>query len=110
MRSLGFVLVAIPFGFGVLRAVTTGSDRRYVWVALAAAVAAGATLAYNRRVARAGVAPFVTALVASTTAASVAGFALGARSIPSVLVVSLGFAICEAGGLTLAVRDRPRVG
>lgn len=110
MRLLGLVLAAIPFGFGVLRAVTSGTDRRYVWVAFAAALAAGATLAYSRRAARAGLAPFAAALVVSIAAAGVAGFVLGARSIPSVLLVAVGFAMCEAGGLTLAMRDRNRVG
>lgn len=106
MRSLGFALAAIPFGFGLLRAVGTGSDLRYVWVALAAAVAAGTTLVYIGRGSPAGIARFLRALVASAAAACVAGFALGARSIPAVLFVALGFAICEAGGLTLGLRAR----
>ena len=80
MMMLGLLFAAIPFAFAVLRAAGTGTDLRYVWVALA--------------------------LVAATAAASVAGFVQGAQSVPSVLFVAFGFAICEAGGLSLVRRTR----
>ncbi len=106
MMTLGLLLAAIPFGFAVLRAVGTGTDLRYLWVALAAAVVAWAVLRLGGR----GVPPTASgvavALVASTAAASVAGFVQGAQSVPAVLFVALGFAICEAGGLTLVHRAR----
>jgi hypothetical protein len=101
MMTLGLLLAAIPFGFAVLRAVGTGTDLRYLWVALAAAVAAWAVLRFGGR----GVPPtgsgVAVAFVASMAAASVAGFVQGAQSVPAVLFVALGFAICEAGGLAL---------
>ena len=106
MRSLGLLLAAIPFGFALLRAVGTGTDFRYAWVALAAAIAAGTALAAGARNARPAAGGFFVALCASTVAASVTGFGLGAQSVPAVVFVALGFAICEAAGLTLVSRAR----
>jgi hypothetical protein len=103
---LGVLLAAIPFAFGSLRAFSTGTDFRYLWVALAAAVAAAAVLRWVASDARHGAAVFGIALIASALAASVAGFALGARSAPAILVVAFGFAMCEAGGFTIAIRAR----
>jgi hypothetical protein len=106
MMSLGWVVAAIPFIFAALRAISSGTDFRFAWVALAAAVAAWTALGYRDRNAPPGTTRFFIALIASTVAASVTGFALGARSVPAVLVVAIGFAICEAGGLTLVYRAR----
>jgi hypothetical protein len=106
MMTLGLLLAAIPFGFAVLRAVGTGTDLRYLWVAMAAAVVAWAVLRFRGRVVRPTGSGVATALVASTAAASVAGLVQGAQSVPAVLFVALGFAICEAGGLTLVRRAR----
>lgn len=110
MMSLGFSLAIIPFLFAVLRAVSTGTDFRYAWIALAAAVAAAAALVYGSRDGRSATAGFIVSLVASTIAACLTGFALGARSAPSVLFVGFGFAICEAGGLTLMFRAQANGG
>lgn len=106
MMMLGLLLAAIPFAFAVLRAAGSGTDLRYVWVALAAAVASWAVLIFSGRGARPTAGRVAVALVAATAAASVAGFAQGAQSVPSVLFVALGFAICEAGGLSLVRRTR----
>jgi len=106
MMTLGLLLTAIPFGFAVLRAVGTGTDLRYLWVALAAAVGAWAVLRFGARGVRPAGTRVAVALVASTAAASVAGFVQGAQSVPAVLFVALGFAICEAGGLTLVHHAR----
>ena len=106
MKWLGLMLVAIPFVFAALRAFSTGTDFRYVWVALAAATAAVAVFAYSGRTARPALSRSIVALVASTVSASAVGFLLGARSVPAVLFVGFGFAICEAGGLALVHRAR----
>lgn len=106
MMMLGLLLAAVPFAFAVLRAAGTGTDLRYVWVALAAAVASWAVLIFSGRGARPTASRAAAALVAATAAASVAGFVQGAQSVPSVLFVALGFAICEAGGLSLVRRAR----
>lgn len=106
MMTLGLLVAAIPFGFAVLRAVGTGWDLRYLWIALAAAVVAWAVLRFGGRGVRPGGRGVAVALVASTAAASVAGFVQGARSVPAVLFVAVGFAICETVGLALVHRSR----
>lgn len=106
LLSLGLLLTALPFVFATLRAFGTGTDLRYVWVALAAAIAAAAVFAYRGQSARPATARVIVALVASTVSASASGFMLGARSVPAVLFVAFGFAICEAGGLALVYRAR----
>ena len=35
-RVLAVTFAALPFGFGAIRAMKTGTDVRYLWVALAA--------------------------------------------------------------------------
>ena len=48
MRIPGVLIAAIPVAFGALRAATTGTDFRYLWVALASSVAAGIVAVQNR--------------------------------------------------------------
>jgi hypothetical protein len=97
---LGALIVAIPFLFALLRAVSTGTDFRFVWLALASTFAAAIILVPNRAGA-AGTGRRLLALNAATAAATGAGFAQGAHSAQSVVFVALGFAICSVGGLTL---------
>jgi formate hydrogenlyase subunit 3/multisubunit Na+/H+ antiporter MnhD subunit len=86
--------------------VILGAVQFDFWVALAAAAAAWTVLVLRRRDARPTAGGVAVALVASTAAASVAGFVQGAQSVPAVLFVALGFAMCEVGGLTLVHRAR----
>jgi hypothetical protein len=103
MQMLGGLIVAIPFLFALLRAVSSGTDFRFIWVALASTLAAAIVLAPNRSgAARTG--RRLLALIAATAAAAGAGFAQGAQSAPAVLFVALGFAICGVGGLSLLAR------
>jgi hypothetical protein len=104
--TLGLLLVAIPFGFAALRALGTGTDLRYAWVALAAAGAAAALLVPGGRRSRPSAARQALAVVVSTAAASAAGFVQGAHSLPAVLFVAMGFAVCEVGGIVLMQRSR----
>lgn len=99
MRMLGSLIAAIPFVFAVLRAVSTGTDFRFVWLALASTLAAAIVLVPNQVAAGRG--RGLLALIAATAAATGAGFAQGAQSARSVVFVALGFAICSVGGLTL---------
>ncbi|HEX5577101.1 MAG TPA: hypothetical protein VFX40_01940 [Gemmatimonadaceae bacterium] len=103
---LGSLIAAIPFVFAALRAVSTGTDFRFVWVALASMLAAAIVLAPNRSGA-AGSGRRLLAFIAATAAAAGAGFAQGAQSVPAVLFVALGFAACSVFGLSLLAR-RPQ--
>jgi hypothetical protein len=101
---LGLLVAIIPVGFGALRAITTGSDFRYLWVALVSSVAAGVALTATRRFPSRWLASVAVAVVAATIAAAGAAFALGGRSVPAVLFVAAGFAVCSGVGLAWATR------
>lgn len=107
MRSVGLIIAGIPVGFATLRAITTGADFRYFWLALASTLgAAGMLMIANRArpeppglVVRAAFALFT-----ASGAAGVVGFAQEGSSLPALIVVALGFATCSAAGLALVLR------
>lgn len=113
LRVFAVVFAAIPFAFGMIRAITTGADVRYVWVALASmcggmmatAVARGHRGELSLPVLLAGV--FVTSAVLAVFAALLLGTRLG----PGILVVAASFASCFAASSLssmLARRNRTR--
>ena len=108
MKALAAVLASIPFGFGLIRAVNTGSDVRYVWVALAAMCGGMAGMAAARATGR-GADPAVlvpVVFVASGTFAVMAAMVLGTRLGPGILIVAAAFAACFTAASLLSVRAR----
>ena len=110
-RRPGLLLVSValigaPFAFGLLRAITTRQDFRYLWTAVAAAAGAGAVCWSNARRPGAGRtgAVLATAFVAATACAALAAVLLGARSGTAIGVVAVGFGICCAVGGVLLLR------
>src|SRR5262245_32580662 len=104
IRSFSVFFISLPFLFGLLRAVTTGNDFRYLWVAAASLVGAGAFIAATRRRARrprAAIAltagSFIIALLCAVAAATLMGTRLG----PGLLIVASSFAFCGAVGCML---------
>ena len=93
--------VAVPFVFGAVRARSTGSDFRYLWVALASLIGAAAVMSVVR-VSKAGprgalalaVAVFLAATFAAALAARLQGTAFGV----GMLVVVSAFGCCFAAG------------
>ncbi|MBL0173546.1 MAG: hypothetical protein IPP90_23225 [Gemmatimonadaceae bacterium] len=106
MFILGLLIAAVPLGFGALRAVTTGSDWRYLWVAVSACTIALGVLWFRRQVSGPSLGRIATAFVAAGVAAAALAFAQGATSVAAVLTVAGGFGLCEAIGLGLAFRAR----
>ena len=116
MRIIGVIVAIIPFGFAALRAATTGTDFRYLWLAVASTLGAASILMVANRARPQSpglVVRAAFALFAAAGGAAVTGFALGASSVPALIVVALGFAMCSAVGLAMAFRsgaasgDRP---
>jgi hypothetical protein len=97
-RLVPVSLAAVPVIFGLVRAIQTGSDFRYIVCALAALAAAGVVF----RVLDARSTPrwqqSALALAAATVAAAALAYAQGARSVPAVWLVALGFGTCIATG------------
>lgn len=96
LKVLGVLALAVPFGFGVLRFRATGTDLRYLAVAVASTV--GALVALGRVPTMARVA---AGAVAAALCAAGVSFLVGSRNAVSVAVVSLSFAACSAAGAWL---------
>lgn len=98
------MIAALPIAFGVIRAVTTGTDFRYLWSAIAALVGAAVTARGGNtdRVAVRG----ALALCVATLLAAAMAFLVGARSPGAVLVVALAFGACAAVGSGLVAWSR----
>ena len=107
-RLFGLLLVAVPFVFGALRALSTGTDFRYVWIAVATTITGWIALKAGLSTNKVALGRLMVAIVASTLVATAVGFAQGASSVPAVLVVGAGFAICSSVGFYLLFRGRAR--
>jgi hypothetical protein len=82
VHAVSIPFAAAPFAFAAIRAVTTGNDFRYVWVALAAFCGAAAASA--------------AVFACATTLAVIAALLLGTRLGPGILVVAAAFGGCLA--------------
>jgi hypothetical protein len=109
VRFLAILAALVPFAFAAIRAITTGSDLRYLWMALAAVlgVTVVVVLAKPRSRARNEVlARSAGALVLATLLAGSAGYLLGARASYSIWIVAIAFGLCEASAFALASLSR----
>jgi hypothetical protein len=106
MRILSAVVAAIPFLFGAIRALQTGSDFRYLAAALAALAAAATVFRLGASRARGTTSRTLLPLLALSGATLLAGavaFGLGATSSAAVWVVAFAFGLCVTAGGTLGL-------
>jgi hypothetical protein len=104
-RALGILIAAIPFAFGIVRALETGRDFRYLLVAVAATLGGMISFAIGRR--RSDVILGMAVWLLATVFASVAALVLGTTFGPALIFVAAGFGICTALGIIIAARDVP---
>ena len=101
-QSLSILFGAVPFAFALVRAVRTGDDFRYLWVAFGALLGAAIAVAMrNAHYTRTSVGLGVTAFVLATLFATAAALFLGTQFGPGVLVVGSGFGGCLAASSVL---------
>jgi len=102
-RVMGALLVAVPFVFGALRALQTGSDFRYLVTAFGSFAAAATILRFgaSSRDAALPLLRLVLAVVGATLVAAAVAFGLGATSVLAILVVASAFSLCATTGLAL---------
>jgi hypothetical protein len=104
---IAILFAAIPFAFGLIRALQTGTDFRYLWVAIVSFVSAAAVMAIgNVRNREPTVTLPAAVLVIATLDAAATAYLLGARSAPAVLVVALAFALCWSASCALYAISR----
>ena len=109
LQALSVVVTAVPFGFALIRAVRTGHDLRYLWVAFAALCGAAGVMMIawpyrggpNSSLVVSTVV-FVTATLCAVLAASLLGTRLGL----GILIVGAAFGFCIAIGCLLHLLAR----
>ena len=107
VRALALGFASAPVGFGALRALTTGTDFRYLVTALTSlAVAATVFRLGGSRGASRWMLSWV-ALPAATLAGCAVAFAQGAASAPAVWLVAFGFGLCVTAGGVLGLFALP---
>ena len=106
------LLAAVPVAFGLIRAVSTGDDLRYLWMAGAAFLGATAVIVLRRGAAdpaRVSRRRAVGAMAGGATCAAVIGLLQGATALPGVAIVSAAFGFCSgASGVLLALARQAR--
>lgn len=108
--ALSIFVAAVPFVFALVRAVRTGYDLRYFWVALASLLGAVATMAVGRAHVRRPIA--VVAIVAgvfviATLLAVFAALLIGTTLGLGMIAVGAAFGFCFAVGALLLILARP---
>jgi hypothetical protein len=109
-RIISLVCASAPLAFGVLRFITTGTDFRYVVVALVSLVTV-ATVFFSSASAAGGAGRWRRAFgatVAGTLLAAAAALALGAASVPAIAVVAFCFTLCFIPAGAFGLFDRRR--
>ena len=104
LRLLAISAAVLPFAFGIIRAISTGNDFRYIWVALASFIGAAALMSVvsvSRSGARGALALSAAVFVVATLAAVLAAMLLGTALGPGILVVASSFGVCFAFGTCL---------
>ena len=99
--ALSVLFAAAPFGFASIRAVRTGHDLRYLWVALASLAGAIVVITIVRGNAgrtSAGMALAAGCFFTSTLLAVLMALLLGTTLGPGIIVVASAFGFCYAVG------------
>ena len=103
LRLLSLLFAMAPFGFAMLRFVSTGSDLRMLWMACAAMVGAVVVVAIRKdRSPTTSIAIFVL----GTLLAGLTGYLLGATAAAGIWLVAIALAFCFAASHSLAARSR----
>jgi hypothetical protein len=105
------LLAALPVSFAFVRAIRTGHDFRYLWLAAAAIFGSLAVMAPgNGASGPANVSPgrAVGAVAAGAACAAVTAILLGAHAGPGVAIVAAAFGLCTGTSAVLMTLARRR--
>jgi hypothetical protein len=108
------IAAAVPVAFGCLRAISTGDDVRYLWMAGAAILGSMAVLPHSgaRAPANGWIGRGLAAVASGAACAAVAAVVQGARSVPGVAIVAVAFGLCTgtSARLVMLARESRRQG
>jgi hypothetical protein len=105
------ILGAVPAIFGLIRAITTGDDVRYLWLAASAMLGSLAVMVLGHGTSGpAQVSPgrAVGAIAAGAACAAATAIFLGATAGPGVAIVALAFGLCTGLSAVLGTIARRR--
>ncbi len=105
------VLAAVPVTFGLIRAVSTGDDFRYLWLAGAAVLGSMGLMALARGRSggvRVSVLRAVGAVAAGALCAAAIAVFMGARAGPGVAIVASAFGLCTGLSAVFATLARQK--
>ncbi|MHB1095752.1 MAG: hypothetical protein ACYC3F_06230 [Gemmatimonadaceae bacterium] len=109
LRVTAVVFAGIPVVFGLIRAISTGHDLRYLWLAGAALVGSAAVMVVRPDTAepvRVSVGRTLGAVAAGVVGAVAASLLQGAKAGPGVAIVAVGFGLCTGASAALAFCSR----
>jgi hypothetical protein len=107
---LGSVLLAaLPVAFGLIRAVSTGNDVRYLWLAGAAILGSMAAMRSGRGTsgpAHVSLGRAVGAVAAGSASAAAAALLMGTTAGLGLAIVAVSFGLCTGASAVLAAIAR----
>jgi hypothetical protein len=109
---LAILFAAVPFAFGLVRALRTGYDLRYLWMALASFLGAAVVIAVGKTLSekpKGLLALSALVLVVATLLAGLVAFLLGAKSVAGAGIVAFAFGLCCTASYALNALSRPRM-
>ncbi|MFA6167513.1 MAG: hypothetical protein WC700_12920 [Gemmatimonadaceae bacterium] len=109
LRVIAVGFAGVPVMFGLIRAISTGSDVRYLWLAGAALVGSAAVMVVKpdtTEPGRVSVGRALGAVAAGAVCATAASLLQGARAGPGVAIVAIGFGFCTGASAVLAFLAR----
>jgi len=108
LRVMSIAAAALPFAFASIRAVQTGSDFRYFWLAFAGLFGAAVTVGLGRGTnsGRSTLALAAAAFAVATLLSTLTAMLIGTRLGPGLLVVAGSFSWCFAAGALLHLLAR----
>jgi hypothetical protein len=107
---LSILFAAAPFGFGLIRAFSTGYDLRMLWMALASFLGAAIVMVFGKarsRKPKGVLAPSTVTFVIATLLAGSTALLLGATAPAGVWGVAIVFGLFWAASSALDTLSRP---
>jgi hypothetical protein len=99
----------VPVAFGVIRAASTGTDLRYLWLAGAAILGSMGVMALMGAASAGGHLSLLRALAAAAAGAICAGVTailMGAKAGPGIAIVAIAFGLCTGASAIFATLAR----
>jgi hypothetical protein len=109
LRIASVLAAAVPVTFGLIRAVSTGDDVRYLWLAVAAILGSMVVMHVGRGAsdpAHISVRRALAAVVAGAVSAAATAILMGATAGPGVAIVAVAFGLCTGTSAVLATLAR----